>query len=199
MIGMFVATLPHRLQLDPHCSFNELVKHVQELCLSIAEHAHYPLQQILADEHLNQSNPLFLETAFDLISMSSTIDQFSFDEASIENLNSYQSSEAAKFDCMLTFIYNPTVDHGGLSYRLVCSSDLFDQATVITMARRFQHLIHQLFMIQPNVIESEQLSAPIRTLSLILNEEFSETQHLMVHRQYHILEKGMPILISLST
>ena len=30
MIGMFVATLPYRLQLDSSWSFDELVKHVQE-------------------------------------------------------------------------------------------------------------------------------------------------------------------------
>ena len=53
MIGMFVATLPYRLQLDPYWSFEELVKHVREKCLSILEHSHYPLQNILGDLHLN--------------------------------------------------------------------------------------------------------------------------------------------------
>ena len=48
MIGMFVSTLPYRLQLDSHWSFDELVKHVREKCLSILEHSHYPLQHILA-------------------------------------------------------------------------------------------------------------------------------------------------------
>ena len=67
MIGMFVATLPYRLQLDSCWSFVELVKHVQEKCLSILEHSHYPLQHIVADFQLNQSNAPFLQTMFDFI------------------------------------------------------------------------------------------------------------------------------------
>ncbi|CAF4410579.1 unnamed protein product, partial [Adineta steineri] len=59
---MFVSTLPYRLQLDRHCSFDDLVKYVQEKCLSILEHSHYPLQHILANLHINQSNISFLET-----------------------------------------------------------------------------------------------------------------------------------------
>ncbi|CAF4306541.1 unnamed protein product, partial [Adineta steineri] len=47
IMGMFVSTLPYRVQLNRHCSFDELVKCVREKCLSILEHSHYPLQHIL--------------------------------------------------------------------------------------------------------------------------------------------------------
>ncbi|CAF1587013.1 unnamed protein product, partial [Rotaria sordida] len=47
IIGMFVTTLPYRIQFDPHWSFDDLVKYVQEKCLSILEHSHYPLQMIV--------------------------------------------------------------------------------------------------------------------------------------------------------
>ncbi|CAF4140373.1 unnamed protein product, partial [Adineta steineri] len=47
MIGMFVSTLPYRLQLNSHWSFDELAGNVREKCLSILEHSHYPLQHIL--------------------------------------------------------------------------------------------------------------------------------------------------------
>ena len=77
MIGMFVSTLPYRLQLDSHWSFDELVGHVREKCLSILQHSHYPLQHILADFHLNQSNVSFLETMFDFITVPSNVDQLS--------------------------------------------------------------------------------------------------------------------------
>ena len=55
MIGMFVATLPYRMELNPHWSFDEVVKYVKERCLSILKHSHYSLQQILADFRVNQS------------------------------------------------------------------------------------------------------------------------------------------------
>ncbi|CAF4407606.1 unnamed protein product, partial [Adineta steineri] len=44
IMGMFVSTLPYRVQLDSRWSFDDLVKYVQEKCLSLLEHSHYPLQ-----------------------------------------------------------------------------------------------------------------------------------------------------------
>ncbi|CAF4178821.1 unnamed protein product, partial [Adineta steineri] len=59
MIGMFVSTLPYCVQLNSHWSFDEVVKYVQEKCLSILEHSHYPLQHILTDFRLNQMDVPF--------------------------------------------------------------------------------------------------------------------------------------------
>ncbi|CAF1547627.1 unnamed protein product, partial [Adineta steineri] len=78
LIGMFVSTLPYRLEIDPSWSFDEVVKHVQEKCLSILEHSHYPLQHILADFHVTQSNVSFLETMFDFITVSEDVTPASF-------------------------------------------------------------------------------------------------------------------------
>ncbi|CAF4083768.1 unnamed protein product, partial [Rotaria sordida] len=110
MIGMFVATLPYRIQLDSYWSFDELVKHVQDKCLSILEHSHYPLQYILADSHLNQSNIPFLETVFDFVTISSNMNHLSLNDATLEQVSLEQSFEMAPFDFMLTFIYNPTLN-----------------------------------------------------------------------------------------
>ncbi|CAF1010427.1 unnamed protein product [Adineta steineri] len=52
MIGMLVSTLPYRMQLNSHWSFDEVSHYVQEKCLSILEYSHYPSQHILADSHL---------------------------------------------------------------------------------------------------------------------------------------------------
>ncbi|CAF1589283.1 unnamed protein product, partial [Adineta steineri] len=73
MIGMFVSTLPFRVELDPHWLFDEVVKYVREKCLSILEHSHYPLQHILDDNRLNQSSISFLETMFDFITVSKDV------------------------------------------------------------------------------------------------------------------------------
>ncbi|CAF0886697.1 unnamed protein product [Adineta steineri] len=43
MMGMFISTLPYRMRLDSSWSFNGLVKQVQDKCISILEHSHYPL------------------------------------------------------------------------------------------------------------------------------------------------------------
>ncbi|CAF1593549.1 unnamed protein product, partial [Adineta steineri] len=79
IMGMFVSTLPYRVQLDPQWSFDDLVRYVREKCLSIIEHSHYPLQYILTNLHINQSNISFLETTFDFITISSHSDELSLD------------------------------------------------------------------------------------------------------------------------
>jgi hypothetical protein len=191
MIGMFVATLPYHIQFDPHWSFDELVKHVKEKCIAIIEHSHYPLQHILADCHLNQSNIPFLETVFDFIIMSSDINQLSFDGASLEQVSLQQTSEVAKFDFNLTFFYNSISDNNRLSFSLVCSHDLYDETSVAKLAKRLQHLIEQIFSSTSSVFQIDQLMIPINKLSIILPEDIKEMQGVVFHRLSKINNEGM--------
>jgi hypothetical protein len=191
MIGMFVATLPYRIQLDSHRSFDELVKHVREKCLSILEHSHYPLQHILADSHLNQSNVSFLETVFDCRIISPNTDQISFDGATLEHFSLQQSYEAAKFDLMFRLEYNPALNDSGLSCSFICSRDLFEETTVARIARRFQHLFEQLFSTNSDAALINQSTTSINKLSLILPEEAEELQGVNFRRLETVVDEGM--------
>jgi hypothetical protein len=191
MIGMFVATLPYRIQLDSQWSFDKLVKHVREKCLSILEHSHYPLQHILTDSHLTQSSALFLEVVFDFVTVSSDINQTSFNGATLEQLSPQRWSEVAKFDFMFTFVYNPTLDDGRLSYCIVCSRDLYDETTVETIARRFQNFFFQIFSFNCNTAQIDQSSLSINEASLILPEEADEMQGVLFRRLPSIRDEGM--------
>ena len=146
IIGIFVSTLPYRIQLDPHWSFNELIQHVREKCLSILQYSHYPLQSILADFHHNQSNVPFLETMFDFMTVSSDHDHICLDDANLEQLSMEDTSKGTKFDFSITVMYNSASDDNRLSCSFECSRDLFDMDTVKRMARRFQHLLSQIFI-----------------------------------------------------
>jgi non-ribosomal peptide synthetase component F len=190
MIGMFVATLPYRIQLDPYWSFDELVKHVREKCLSILEHTHYPLQHILADFHVNQSNASFLETILDFITISASSNYLPFGEVGLEEMSLPQSSEVAKFDFMLRFVYNSTLDDDRLSCRFICSHDLFNETTVVTIARRFQHLFSKLFSFKSSAAQIDQFNKPVRKLSLILPEEAEEIQGIIFRRLPNIVNEG---------
>ncbi|CAF4269670.1 unnamed protein product, partial [Adineta steineri] len=95
IIGMFVSTLPYRIQLDPHWTFDDLVKYVRERCLSILEHSHYPLQHILRDNGLNLSNASFLEIIFDFITISPQSDELSLDGANLKQVSFERSFEVA--------------------------------------------------------------------------------------------------------
>ncbi len=193
IIGMFVTTLPHRIEIDSQWSFDELVKHVREKCLSILEHSHYPLQHILADIHLKQSNVEFLETSFDFINISSNIDQLSFDGATLEPVPLSLSSEVAKFDLMLKFEYDSTLSDGRLSCNFICSRDLLDEKTVANIARKFEHLFFQVFSCKFNATQNDQSITSINKLSLILPGEVEEMQDILFCRLPNILNEGMYI------
>ncbi|CAF3805179.1 unnamed protein product [Rotaria sp. Silwood1] len=98
IIGMFVATLPYRIQLDSNWSFDELVKHVQEKSLSVLEHSHYPLQYILADSHISQLNASFLETVFNFLTVPSDMAHLSLNGATLEQVSLDPSWESKEMD-----------------------------------------------------------------------------------------------------
>ncbi|CAF1486244.1 unnamed protein product, partial [Adineta steineri] len=176
MIGMFVSTLPYRVELDLQWSFDEVVKYVQEKCLSILEHSHYPLQHIIRGSYLNQSTVPFLQTVFDFDTVSSVNNQFTFDDVSLQPVSLQQSSEVAKFDFRLNFVYNIISDDNILSCRFICSCDLFEDATVTKMIQRFQYVFDQLFSVNFNVDQINLVVSPITKLTLILPDEVNEMQ-----------------------
>ena len=191
MIGMFVATLPYRMQLQPHWPFDELVRHVRDKSLSILEHSHYPLQHILSDFHENQTSVSFLEIVFDFITASPNTSQLSLDGTTLRPVSLSSSSEVAKFDLMCTFIYDSSADAGQLSCRFVCSHDLYDERTVATMSQRFQHLLHQLFSSRLSTIISAQYNVSISRFSLILLDESEEMHGRVFHRLADVGNEGM--------
>ncbi|UJR06582.1 hypothetical protein I4U23_010866 [Adineta vaga] len=187
VIGMFVATLPYRIHLNANWSFDELVHYVKERCLSILEHSHYPLQHILSVFHLNQSNLSFLETMFDFITLSESVTYLLMNDTKLEPVMLEQSNEAAKFDFMLTFIYDPTFENGKLSFSLVGSHDLFDKKTIASIAERFSYCIEQLFSSTETMNEMDTCLISRSRLSLILPSEASEIDDVIFCRQPHIM------------
>ncbi|CAF4072475.1 unnamed protein product [Adineta steineri] len=190
IMGMFVSTLPYRVQLDPHWSFDELVEYVQEKCLSILEHSHYPLQHILANLHINQSNISFLETMYDFITLSSHSDELSLNDASFKQVSFEQSFEVAKFDFMLTFIYNPILENNKLSFRLTCSRDLFDEITVTNIGRRLEYCFQQLLPSNEAINRIDTCFTSISKFDLILPGETQEMEDVIFCRQSHIMNEA---------
>ncbi|CAF1193713.1 unnamed protein product [Adineta steineri] len=191
IMGMFVSTLPYRIQLDRHCSFDELVKYVREKCLSILEHSHYPLQHILANLRINQLNISFLETIYDFITISSHSDELSLDGACFKQVSFEQSFEVAKFDFMLTFIYNPILENNRLSFRLACSHDLFNETTVTNIGRRLDYCFQQLFLSNETINRVDTCFTSLSKINLVLPEETQEAKDIIFCRQSHIRNEGM--------
>ncbi|CAF4211258.1 unnamed protein product [Adineta steineri] len=193
MIGMFVSTLPYRVELDSHWSLDEVVKYVQEKCLSILEHSHYPLQHILADLDLTQSNVSFLEIMFDFITISREVYCISLNGVNLEQVSLNKSYEMAKFDFSLDFIYNSSSDDNQLSCSFVCSSDMFDVTTIAIICRRFQHVLQQLFSSRTITSCMDLYCTSISKVDLILPEEGNEVKNIIFGRQSNVLNEGMSI------
>ncbi|CAF1208780.1 unnamed protein product [Adineta steineri] len=191
IIGMFVSILPYRIEIDPRWSFDDLVKYVREKCLSILEYSHYPLQHILANLHIDQSNISFLETVYDFITISSHSDELSLDGTSVKQVSFEQSSEVAKFDFMLMFGYNSMLENNRLSFRLTCSHDLFDESTVTNIGRRLEYYFQQLFSSNKTISRVDTGVTCVSKIDLILREETQEMEDAIFCRQSHIINEGM--------
>ncbi|CAF4002682.1 unnamed protein product [Adineta steineri] len=191
MIGMFVSTLPYRVELDPHWSFDEVVKYVQEKCLSILEHSHYPLQHILNDLHVTQSNATFLETMFDFITISNKDNDLCLNGVNLEQVSLNDLYEMAKFDFSLTFVHNPSSDNERLSCSFICSHDLFEKSTISKLAQRFEYMFEQVFQTQSSNIPVMNVSSSINKLSLILSDEAQEMELVVFLRLENIVNEGM--------
>ncbi|CAF1479154.1 unnamed protein product, partial [Adineta steineri] len=190
MIGMFVSTLPYRLEIDSDWSFDEVVEHVREKCLSILEHSHYPLQHILGDNRLNQSNVSFLETVFDFITLSKDMGHLCLNDANLEEVSFKQSAGLSKFDFSLTFVYNPLPDNKRLSCIFVCSHDLFEKSTISQIAERFHYMFDQLCHTQSSNVPAMNMSSSINKVCLILPEEAEEIKLVMFHRLKDIVNEA---------
>ncbi|CAF1525664.1 unnamed protein product, partial [Adineta steineri] len=189
MIGMFVSTLPYRIQIDSDWSFGDLIEHVREKCLSVLEHSHYPLQHILTDSQLKQPNISFLETSFNFITVPEK-SRWSFDTGMLQQLPIQESYGAAKFDFALTCLYNPTSDESKLSFSLTCSRDLFDEPTAVVIVQRLKYLVDQLFSSKLTSNESNPSLISISKLSLILPVEIQEIEDAVFCRQQNIVNEA---------
>jgi hypothetical protein len=159
--------------------------------LSILEHSHYSLQHILADVQLNQSNVSFLETVYDFITVSSDLDRFSLNCASLEQMSIEQSYEMAKFDFSMTFMYNATADDNQLCCSLMCSRDIVDKTTVAVLSQRFEYFFNQIFGNSCSASLMDDRMISMKELSVILPEEAAEMKAGIFRRLENIGEEGM--------
>nr|ACD54728.1 non-ribosomal peptide synthetase, NRPS-like protein [Adineta vaga] len=187
LIGMFVATLPYRIQFDPRASFNHLMKQVFNQSLSILQHSHYPLQQILANSSKQEPTTNFLKIMFDLIILSQNLSLLTLDGAQLEQMPFQQLDIIAKFDMTCRLIYDPSAVYSIISCSIICSEDIYDQITVQILMNRYVSLFQQLF----DLTSVDITSQPVFNLSIILPDELNIINVLNIN---HDLEKRTDIL-----
>ncbi|CAF4177431.1 unnamed protein product, partial [Adineta steineri] len=166
---MFVNAIPLRCQLDPHLSFQKIIKHVQDNMINCIKYSYFPLQHIL-NQHPNISNPVFLDTSFEFMSSMARDEkneimigdsQFSLIPYSIQIS---EDEIMSKFDFILSFQHD--LIRNELSCTINASLDLFKAETVCIIAQRLQAMLHQQF-----TSFDCTTNKPIYELSLALSNE----------------------------
>jgi hypothetical protein len=123
--------------------------------------------------------------------VSSDVDSFSLNGASLNQISIEQLYQVAKFDSMLTFIYNPTSDDHQLSCSLTCSDDLFDKKTVALISQRFNYFLEQIFRSGSNSNVMDDCMISINKFSVTLPEEAAEMEEIVFHRLEYAAKEGM--------
>ena len=149
VIGMFVNAIPLRYQVDPHWSFNRLVKYVVERISDSMKYSYYPLQRILA-QHPNITKPAFLDTSFAFISSRSQYEEEKRAMIGDSQLDLVPISiKISDDEIMSKFNFALTIHHDLNANQLSCtidaSLDLFDVRTIEKIAHRFHSMSSQLF------------------------------------------------------
>ncbi|CAF3550036.1 unnamed protein product [Rotaria sp. Silwood1] len=162
MVGMLVNMIPCRLQLDPQCSFDELLVTVQNLLINALVHSQFPYQKIVSSMPISVNTEFLYETkeeygASESISL--------VDDIHLTRVDSLDGSntQIAIFDLIITVRHDP--DNKSIKVLFNYSQDLFDKCTIKTMTERFHILLRQLFE------QNTERQQPIFSLSLLLSNE----------------------------
>jgi non-ribosomal peptide synthetase component F len=164
MIGFFVNTVPHRLNVDSEWTCRALMDHVKELMLVTLPHTHLPYQEIVSRLSTTVLQALFIvETHHENETLlSSDIALCPLGSKTID------CETVAKFDLTCSLLYD--ISTRSMKVSLDASSDLFDLETVESIACRFHLLLNQLFSFPP--------STRICEFSLLLPHEIQLLHHL---------------------
>jgi hypothetical protein len=195
IIGMFVNVLPYRIKIDPTESFLGLLLRIHQLCIDVLEHAHLPYQEITSSMR-NYSSPQMpfyfrYESTVSSLTYGSTTD-FKLGNAIV---GAYQgrdwshSNGTAIHDLTLsmTHNYHDQTTHCVFEY----STDVYEDAMISLIARRFQHFLSQIFSTNVEKNQFNQSLEQISKLSILLPEDIEEIQRVVFYRLPNIVDTGM--------
>ncbi|MGN0124819.1 MAG: amino acid adenylation domain-containing protein, partial [Rhodococcus sp. (in: high G+C Gram-positive bacteria)] len=141
LIGMFVNTLVLRTQIDSSESFGDLLGRVREVDLGAFGHAEVPFErlvEVLDPVRSTAWNPLF-QVMLTMQNMGPT--QFELPGLSLSAIDADVS--LAKFDLQVTVSeqFDDRGEAAGMAVAMTYATDLFDEATVVGFAKRFERVL----------------------------------------------------------
>ncbi|WP_422404062.1 amino acid adenylation domain-containing protein, partial [Pseudomonas sp. GZD-209] len=141
LIGFFVNTQVHRVQIDPAQGFDALLRQVRETALGAQAHQDLPFEQLveaLQPERSLSHSPLF-QVMFNHQSEARRAEG-GLNLAQLQVSSVDWEVQTSQFDLTLDTFESV----GGLSASLTYASDLFDGATIARMARHWSNLLQAI-------------------------------------------------------
>ncbi|MGG4399816.1 amino acid adenylation domain-containing protein [Paenibacillus amylolyticus] len=154
-VGMFVNTLPLKLNAFADLTVGEYIQHVKKYMLAVHEHGMYSLSDLLDKLHFSfqpNRNPLF-DTLFVLQDM--TLPVKTLQDISVRKLDWH--GQQAKFD--MSWVWHEDGDE--LVAEVEYSSDLWDRVTVEQMTRHYIYLLEQLLNSMDKKLRELELLTPL--------------------------------------
>jgi amino acid adenylation domain-containing protein len=163
VIGPFLNTLPIRVAVDPHGSFETLLGRVRHACLEAYEHQHVPFERIIEQAGVPRAveHAPIVQVFFQLRNLPAALHHVG--SMSVDDIDLHTGS--AKFDLSID------IDDRGdrLTVRLEYPTALFDVATIERTAARLQRLLEAVAL---------DSSVAIDAIDLIGATERSALSHL---------------------
>jgi amino acid adenylation domain-containing protein len=158
LIGFFVNTLAHRVQIRKNISFLERLREVRKECLEAFENAEVPfdlvVEEVGGERSLHHSS--IFQVMFEYQTELSGETELSLPGLSVTSVHT--EGTTAKFDLSLYIRQRETAVCGMFEY----NSDLFDRSTIERMAEHFLILLYKL---------AEKPEQAVETLSLLTPKE----------------------------
>ncbi|WP_433734053.1 amino acid adenylation domain-containing protein [Nocardia sp. CA-129566] len=140
MIGMFVNTLVLRTEIDLDESFTDLLGRIKQADLDAFEHADVPFEQVVDKLGVQRSqarHPLF-QVMLAFQNLEPVTLRLPDLELSVVDL----PNEVSRFD--LQFILSENRDTGDMTVAVTYATDLFDAATVDSLAHRWVRILESI-------------------------------------------------------
>lgn len=152
LIGVFVNTLPLRLQVNPSMNFCDFVEYVKNVSLEAFKHEDYPFDEILKDLQLPRDisrSPLFdvfLETQDMIYNEEDRL-------LDMETVSTDAGGESSKYDLSFAFVNINGKIKGSIEY----NTDLYAQERIEILSVLFKMLVSKI--VENKILSIETLVA----------------------------------------
>ncbi|WP_084161293.1 non-ribosomal peptide synthetase [Nocardia sp. BMG51109] len=138
LVGMFVNTLVLRTAVDPSAGFDRVLDRVRETDLDAFANSDVPFERLV--EVVNPARDAGRHPLFQVMLSYENTPELRIDLPGVSARVLPMDVGVAKFDLQLT-VHEPTGEDGPLTAEFGYATDVFDEATVSAMARRFTRLL----------------------------------------------------------